>query len=173
RRRRDAHAAGMAGHRRASRHRASHARDRAHGQPDRRTAGRADRFRRPAARRVAVDRWTRTRLMPRAVRPGYAPPRGASLGVTTPNPRTAMRQDMRRLCAGIATLAVAFAAPVIARDAPASGAGATGGAIVHTGDVALFYQVYDAAHGHPTAGQLQHDYLDRGSHGLHVLARER
>src|SRR5690606_16926127 len=151
RRRRDAHAAGMAGHRRASRHRASHARDRADGQPDRRTAGRADRFRRPAARRVAVDRWTRTRLRPRAVRPD-AHRRAASPGVTTPNPRTSMKQDMRRLCAGIATLAVAFAAPVIARDAPASGAGATGGAIVHTGDVDLFYQVYDAAHGHPTAG---------------------
>jgi hypothetical protein len=40
-------------------------------------------------------------------------------------------------------------------------------------DVALFYKVYDAANGHPTADQLQHDYLDKGSDGLHVLATMR
>lgn len=85
-----------------------------------------------------------------------------------------MKHDMRRLCAGIATFAIAFAmAPVNAGDTPASGATATKGAVVHTEDVALFYRVYDAANGHPTAAQLQHDYLDQGSDGLHVLARER
>jgi len=40
-------------------------------------------------------------------------------------------------------------------------------------DVDLFYKVYDAAGGHPSAAQLQRDYLDRGSAGLHVLARAR
>src|SRR5690606_21797009 len=85
-----------------------------------------------------------------------------------------MKHDMRRVCAGIATLAVAFAtAPAIAGDAPASGAAATEGAVVHTEDVDLFYRIYDAAGGLPTAEQLQHDYLDQGSDGLQVLARER
>ena len=50
---------------------------------------------------------------------------------------------------------------------------AASGAVVETSDVDLFYRIYDAAGGHPTAAQLQHDYLDRGSEGLHVLARLR
>lgn len=40
-------------------------------------------------------------------------------------------------------------------------------------DVARFYKLYDAAGGHPTAGQLQHDYLDPGSDGLHRFAKMR
>ena len=44
---------------------------------------------------------------------------------------------------------------------------------IRTEDVTLFYKVYDAAGGHPTAEQLQHDYLDRGSDGLHKLAELR
>ena len=40
-------------------------------------------------------------------------------------------------------------------------------------DVARFYRVYDAAGGHPTAEQLQRDYLDAGSEGLHHFARLR
>jgi hypothetical protein len=40
-------------------------------------------------------------------------------------------------------------------------------------DVDLFYAVYDAADRHPSAEQLQHDYLDRGSEGLHTFARIR
>ena len=36
-----------------------------------------------------------------------------------------------------------------------------------TSDVERFYQVYDAAHGHPTAADLQRLYLDQGSSGLH------
>jgi hypothetical protein len=40
-------------------------------------------------------------------------------------------------------------------------------------DVGRFYKVYDAAGGHPTADQLQHDYLDPGSDGLHQLAKIR
>jgi hypothetical protein len=45
--------------------------------------------------------------------------------------------------------------------------------LIHIEDVALFYRVYDAAGGRPDAAQLQHDYLDRGSVGLHTFARLR
>jgi hypothetical protein len=42
-----------------------------------------------------------------------------------------------------------------------------------TGDVDLFYAVYEAAGGNPTAEQLQHNYLDKGSDGLDEFARLR
>jgi hypothetical protein len=45
--------------------------------------------------------------------------------------------------------------------------------VIELGDVALFYRVYDAAAGRPSAEQLQRDYLDAGSAGLRVLARAR
>ena len=45
-----------------------------------------------------------------------------------------------------------------------------GGPVIQIEDVARFYRVYDAAHGHPTAAELQRDYLDPGSPGLHHLA---
>ncbi len=45
--------------------------------------------------------------------------------------------------------------------------------VVEIEDVARFYRVYDAAGGHPTADQLQHDYLDPGSEGLHHFAKAR
>ena len=45
--------------------------------------------------------------------------------------------------------------------------------VIHIEDVAAFYKLYDATNGHPTADQLQHDYLDPGSDGLHNLARAR
>jgi Predicted Zn-dependent protease (DUF2268) len=44
---------------------------------------------------------------------------------------------------------------------------------IHTEDVDRFYKVYEAAGGHPTAEQLQRDYLDAGSEGLHQLAKVR
>ena len=44
---------------------------------------------------------------------------------------------------------------------------------IHTEDVELFYKIYDAAGGHPTAEQLQRDYIDAGSEGLHHLAKLR
>ncbi|MBD9436561.1 lytic murein transglycosylase [Pseudoxanthomonas sp. PXM03] len=47
------------------------------------------------------------------------------------------------------------------------------GAVVQTDDVALFYRVYDAAGGKPTAAQLQRDYLEQGSEGLRLFARLR
>src|SRR3546814_4617029 len=83
-------------------------------------------------------------------------------------------RSIGRLAACIGVCALAFAtAPVLAEDAPATRSAATAGAIVHTEDVDLFYRIYDAAGGHPTAEQLQHDYLDQGSDGLQVLVRER
>jgi Predicted Zn-dependent protease (DUF2268) len=45
--------------------------------------------------------------------------------------------------------------------------------VVHTEDVASFYRLYEATGGHPTAEQLQHEYLDPGSAGLHRLAELR
>lgn len=44
---------------------------------------------------------------------------------------------------------------------------------IETGDVARFYEIYDAADGKPTAEVLQRDYLDPGSDGLHTLAKLR
>lgn len=45
--------------------------------------------------------------------------------------------------------------------------------IIEIKDVERFYRLFDAAHGRPTAQQLQDEYLDAGSSGLHVLARLR
>ena len=47
------------------------------------------------------------------------------------------------------------------------------GPVIHIEDVDRFYQVYDAAGGHPTAEQLQHDYIDPGSEGLHQFVKLR
>src|SRR3546814_9180692 len=83
-------------------------------------------------------------------------------------------RSIGRLGACFGGCARAFATvPALAEDASATRSAATAGAIVHTEDVDLFYRIYDAADGHPTAEQLQHDYLDQGSDGLQVLARER
>ncbi len=64
---------------------------------------------------------------------------------------------MRRLLAALgALLLIAARAP----DAP----------VIHTEDVTSFYRLYLQTSGHPTAEQLQKDYLDPGSAGLHRLA---
>jgi predicted Zn-dependent protease DUF2268 len=44
---------------------------------------------------------------------------------------------------------------------------------IHIEDVASFYKLYAATAGHPTADQLQRDYLDPGSDGLHRLVKLR
>ena len=44
---------------------------------------------------------------------------------------------------------------------------------IQTSDVDRFYAVYNAAGGHPTAEQLQRDYIDPGSDGLHQFAKVR
>lgn len=44
---------------------------------------------------------------------------------------------------------------------------------IHIEDVSLFFKIYDAAGGHPSAEQLQRDYIDAGSAGLHQFAKIR
>src|SRR5262245_57965328 len=44
---------------------------------------------------------------------------------------------------------------------------------IEISDVTLFYKIYDAAGGHPTADKLQNDYLDRGSEGMHQFVKMR
>jgi Predicted Zn-dependent protease (DUF2268) len=70
---------------------------------------------------------------------------------------------MRRLVTG-AVIALATCST------PAANAA---GPSIHTEDVTRFYQVYDAAGGHPSVDQLQHDYLDPGTEGLHHFAQAR
>lgn len=69
----------------------------------------------------------------------------------------------------VACLATAHAASAAKPMPPASVASPA----IHIEDVQRFYGIYAAAHGHPTASQLQHDYLDPGSPGLHRLAELR
>lgn len=59
------------------------------------------------------------------------------------------------------------------QDVASKPSAAKSGLVIHTEDVNRFYQVYEAAAGHPTADQLQHDYIDPGSDGLHEFARLR
>ncbi|HWE45685.1 MAG TPA: DUF2268 domain-containing putative Zn-dependent protease [Caulobacteraceae bacterium] len=44
---------------------------------------------------------------------------------------------------------------------------------IQTEDVTRFFEVYDAAAGHPTAEQLQDDYIDPGTTGLHQVLKAR
>jgi predicted Zn-dependent protease DUF2268 len=55
----------------------------------------------------------------------------------------------------------------------ATAASAEADPAIHTEDVTRFYKLYDAAGGHPTVDQLQHDYLDPGTEGLHHFAQAR
>jgi hypothetical protein len=71
---------------------------------------------------------------------------------------------MSTLCTRVTLGLVAWIAVAAARAA---------GPEIHTEDVDLFYKLYDAAGGHPTAEQLQRDYLDAGSEGLQHLAKLR
>jgi hypothetical protein len=81
---------------------------------------------------------------------------------------------MKRIAVALAFGALGWAAiPGVAGSAAAAGEGARREPTIVIDDVARFYRIYDAAGGHPTADQLQHDYLDRGSEGLHHLAKVR
>jgi uncharacterized protein (TIGR02246 family) len=62
---------------------------------------------------------------------------------------------------------------VIALNHVSSREPATAAPEIHVEDVALFFRVYDAAGGRPTAEQLQRDYLDAGSEGLRQFAKMR
>lgn len=52
-------------------------------------------------------------------------------------------------------------------------ANAAEGPEIQIEDVERFYKIYDAANGRPTVEQLQRDYLDAGTAGLHALAKIR
>jgi hypothetical protein len=72
--------------------------------------------------------------------------------------------------------AAAVALMLLAGRQPAAAAEpgpAQGGPVIEIDDVTRFYRLYDAAGGHPSAEQLQRDYLDAGSEGLHTFARLR
>jgi hypothetical protein len=72
----------------------------------------------------------------------------------------------------IGSLAVA-AISGAAQSTNSNGSSPATGPVIQIDDVERFYKVYDAAGGHPTADQLQHDYIDPGSDGLHHLAQVR
>jgi hypothetical protein len=81
---------------------------------------------------------------------------------------------MKRIGLGVVIGALVFA--VISGAAPSATSPAISppaGPNIHIEDVERFYTVYDAADGHPTAYQLQHDYMDPGSDGLHQFAKLR
>lgn len=68
---------------------------------------------------------------------------------------------------GIALLALAVCNGALARDE------LQGTPEIRIGDVALFYKVYDAAHGAPSEAALQNDYLNAGSDGLQQFVKLR
>ena len=78
--------------------------------------------------------------------------------------REPLAKNMRRIAVAalIGVLACATI-PGTARSATAKAANTAAGPVIQTEDVERFYKVYEAAGGHPTADQLQHDYLDPGS----------
>ena len=69
-------------------------------------------------------------------------------------------------------LSACMADPASVHAAESTNAGASAPKVAIE-DVARFYRIYDAADGHPTAEQLQRDYLDQGSEGLRHFARLR
>src|ERR1700679_4037384 len=81
---------------------------------------------------------------------------------------------MKRIIFGVVIGTLACAAiSGTSGGAPATAPGPAAGPVIQIEDVDRFYKVYDAAGGHPTADQLQHDYIDPGSEGLHHLAKVR
>lgn len=70
-------------------------------------------------------------------------------------------------------VAFVFSAMASAAIAGAALSAAQKGIEIQTEDVTRFYKVYEAAGGHPSVEQLQHDYLDPGTAGLHHLAKVR
>jgi hypothetical protein len=62
---------------------------------------------------------------------------------------------------------------VTAQGTPPTTPETPGSLSIHIEDVDLFFKIYDAAGGHPTAEQLQRDYIDAGTDGLHQFAKVR
>ncbi|HEY4843995.1 MAG TPA: DUF2268 domain-containing putative Zn-dependent protease [Terriglobales bacterium] len=84
--------------------------------------------------------------------------------------------NVKRIGIGIVVIFGALACVAIsgaAQTAKSAASGPATGPVIQIDDVERFYKIYDAAGGHPTADQLQHDYLDAGSEGLHHLAKVR
>src|SRR5580700_4490294 len=81
---------------------------------------------------------------------------------------------VRRIGVGVVIGLLACAAiSGVAQSASSAASGPVAGPVIQIEDVERFYRVYDAAGGHPTADQLQRDYIDPGSDGLHHLAKVR
>jgi hypothetical protein len=81
---------------------------------------------------------------------------------------------MKRIGVGLVVAAIFCIAILrLARSGVSAFGDRTPGPVIQIEDVDRFYKVYDAAGGHPTADQLQHDYIDPGSEGLHHLAKVR
>ena len=81
---------------------------------------------------------------------------------------------MKRIGVGVFICALACAAISGAPQKAASADSApASGPVIQIEDVTRFYKVYGAAGGHPTADQIQHDYIDPGSDGLHHFAEMR
>ncbi len=83
-----------------------------------------------------------------------------------------LRSAMLRSTAYRAAACIALILPAIAPLAVAQG-GPLPDPVIETDDVARFYRLYDATEGHPGAEQIQREYLEPGSNGLHQLARLR
>ena len=81
---------------------------------------------------------------------------------------------MKRISIGVVIGALALAAiSGAAQTLPATASSTTTRPVIHIEDVERFYKIYDATNGHPTVDQLQHDYIDAGSDGLHHFAQVR
>jgi hypothetical protein len=78
---------------------------------------------------------------------------------------------MKHASIPIATGALMLLVSLGATSAVAATTAAPTGPKIQIEDVYRFYRLYDATGGHPTPDQLQHDYLDLGSVGLHNLAK--
>jgi hypothetical protein len=70
-------------------------------------------------------------------------------------------------------LVILWAVSGTAQSASSPSSAPAAGPVIQIEDVERFYKVYDAAGGHPTADQLQHEYIDPGSEGLHHFGQVR
>jgi hypothetical protein len=77
-----------------------------------------------------------------------------------------MKRDNAKIIMSALTLLIVWRSEASAASTPDN-------PVIDIEDVAAFYKLYDATSGHPSADQLQHDYLDPGSPGLHHLAEIR
>lgn len=80
---------------------------------------------------------------------------------------------MKRIISNLTLVSLACAAISISYTAHGASASSAPTPEIHIEDVERFYRIYDAANGHPSAEQLQRDYIDVGSEGLRTLARLR